>query len=68
MSGAERVRLADDWERNIRRKAYYTKRDSYVRVKEEYRKECKQYDEMRDEVSVYVVRLGVHCMAHFAFR
>ena len=52
MSPSERARLADAWEHDIRRKAYYTNQDAYRRLKEEHRKECELYDEMKDDVSI----------------
>ena len=53
MSASERLKLADQWERRIRRLAYDTQLDQYTRLKQEYKDACKEYNDMRNEVKSY---------------
>lgn len=69
MSATERLQLAAYWENCIRKNAYSTKRDTYNRLKDEYKKECQQYDEMRDEVRsqpLWSTRHGIDVVLRFA--
>jgi len=50
MSASERLKLADQWERRIRKLAYDTQLDQYTRLKQEYKDACKEYNDMRNEV------------------
>ena len=53
MSASERLKLADQWERRIRKLAYDTQLDQYTRLKQEYKDACKEYNDMRNEVKSY---------------
>ncbi|KAI1789279.1 hypothetical protein LXA43DRAFT_590107 [Ganoderma leucocontextum] len=49
MSLAERARLADEWEEDIRAQAYESQLEYYTDMKQEYKEECQINDDMRDE-------------------
>ena len=51
MSLDERARLASEWEREIREMAYRSNLGRYNRVRDEYNEACKDYNDMKDEVS-----------------
>jgi len=53
MSASERLKLADQWERRIRKLAYDSQLDQYTRLKQEYKEACKEYNDMRDEVKSF---------------
>lgn len=51
MSPSERATLATHWEQEIRALAYTTNLEEYERLRVLYRDACKEYDDIRDEVS-----------------
>lgn len=53
MSLSERTRLSLDWEEDIRVMAYNINLDRYNNMREEYKEACKEYNDIRDEVSPY---------------
>ena len=53
MSASERLKLADQWERRIRKLAYDAQLDQYTRLKQEYKDTCKEYNDMWNEVKFY---------------
>ncbi|KAI0628064.1 hypothetical protein C8Q77DRAFT_1068619 [Trametes polyzona] len=53
MSLPERARLGNDWEHRIRMNAYVSQLDRYKSLRDEYKEACKNYDDLRDEVSPF---------------
>jgi len=55
MSLEERWRLAEHWEEEMRRFAYYNHLEEYERLRELYEDACEKYEAVCDEVSVWSV-------------
>lgn len=51
MSIYERTLLAIEWEKTIRSLAYETNLEEYEKLRSQYREACKEYNDIRDEVS-----------------
>nr|VWO97727.1 N/A [Ganoderma boninense] len=65
MSLAERARLADEWEADIRAKAYESQLGYYRAMKVEFEEECRLNDEMRDDVCSLPLRCSYACSTQF---
>ncbi|KIP03942.1 hypothetical protein PHLGIDRAFT_76808 [Phlebiopsis gigantea 11061_1 CR5-6] len=52
MSPTERITLATQWEEEMRSLAYTNNLDQYEKLRVEYQEACKEYNDIRDEVSL----------------
>lgn len=64
MSLRERQRLAEEWEKKIRSIAYSSHLEEYVRLRDNYKEACQDWNDTRDEVrpsALHVFLLSAHC-------